>query len=58
MEEDAVAAESGEVIVDGAGGAAEEAGDLAVSGAGDGVFLDVDEELGSFEPVGSGESLA
>ena len=40
MEEEAVAAESGEVVVDGAGGAAEESGDLAIGGARDGVLLD------------------
>jgi hypothetical protein len=57
MEEHAVAAEPCEVIVDGAGGAAEDPGDLAVGRSGDGVLLDIDEELGSFEPVGGGEGL-
>ena len=57
MEEHAVAAEPGEVIVDRGRGAAEDSGDLAVGGAGDGVLLDFDEELGSFEPVGGLEGL-
>jgi hypothetical protein len=57
MEEHAVAAEPGEVVVDRAGGAAENPGDLAIGRSGDGVLVDLDEELGSFEPVGGGEGL-
>jgi hypothetical protein len=57
MEEEAVATESGEEVVDGGGGAAEDPGDLSVGGTADGVLVDVDEELWSFEPVGGGEGL-
>jgi T5SS/PEP-CTERM-associated repeat protein len=40
MEQEAVAAEAGEVVVDGAGGALEDSSDLPVGGSGDGVLLD------------------
>ncbi len=41
MEEDTVAAEPGEVVVDGGRSAAEDPGYLTVGGAGDGVFEDL-----------------
>ena len=57
MEEEAVTAQACKVVVDRAGGAAEDSSDLAVGGAGDGVLVNFDEELGSFEPVGCGKGL-
>ena len=57
MKEQAMAAEAGQVVVDGRGGGVEDAGDLAVGGAGNGVFLDLDEELGAFEPVRGAKGL-
>jgi hypothetical protein len=41
MEEDAVSSESFDVEVDGGWGGLEDAGDLAVGGSRDGVFLDL-----------------
>jgi hypothetical protein len=57
MKEQAVSSESGEVVVDGGGGGAEDPGDLAVGGAGNGVFEDLDQQFGSFEPIGGTEGL-
>ena len=57
MEEQAVSSEPGEVVVDGRRSTAQDAGDLAVGGAGDGVFLDFGEQFGAFEPVSGLEGL-
>src|SRR5512145_2018350 len=57
MNQETVSAESGEVVVDGRRGGVEDPGDLAVGGAGDGVLVDLQQEFGTFEPVGGAEGL-
>src|SRR5512145_509429 len=57
MNQETVSAESGEVVVDGRRGGVEDPGDLAVGGARDGVFVDLQQEFGTFEPVGGAEGL-
>ena len=58
MEEEAVAAESGEDGIDGGGSTFEGSGDLAVGHAVDGEVEDVGCEFGSFLPVGWAECLS
>ena len=55
MEEQAVAAEAGEVTGDGRVGGAEQARDLSEAGAFGGMLGDGSQELRAAEPVGDGE---
>ena len=57
MNQQTVPAESGEVVVDGRRRGVEDPGDLAVGSAGDGVLVDLQQEFGTFEPVGGAEGL-
>jgi hypothetical protein len=57
VEEEAVASETLDLVLDGGGGDRELAGDLAVCGAGQGPEEQGGEEVGSFEPVGDVKGL-
>ena len=56
-QEQGVAAETGREPCDGGGGAAQGAGDLAMSGSGHEAGGDGDEQLGTLEEVACGEGL-
>jgi hypothetical protein len=58
VQEHAVAAEAGEVSVDGRRRDVEAACDLAVAAAGDGGQEDLREQVGASEPVGGAEGLS
>jgi hypothetical protein len=57
MKEEAVPSEACELIVNCCGAGPEDPRDLAVGSAGNGVFLDLDEEFGFLEPIGDAEGL-
>ena len=58
MEEQAVSAESGEHVVDGAGRTVERSGNLSVGHAAYGEGENPSQQIGSFEPVGGLEGLS